>query len=197
LIPPARGRQVCERLCQVCPSILPISGPAPAHSAPCPQNLGERDTLRRIVALLGLGSNKISLWLAPPAASPDSTTVACRTGVSLDYRQRGWASAYPLVLVPRVASGAFALGPRVPRPCRSFAVVSPSMSGQTTAGKRAPMVGKWPNPSKLSEMSAQAGGLWIRRVLVRAQEGQCPGRNPRAFVSGHRPPGAVHPGART
>jgi hypothetical protein len=40
------------------------------------------------------------------------------------------------------------------------------------AGKRAPMLGKWPIPNKLSKMSAQAGGLWIRRVLVRAQEGQ-------------------------
>jgi hypothetical protein len=34
------------------------------------------------------------------------------------------------------------------------------------------MLGKWPNPNKLSEKSAWAGGLWIRRVLVRAQEGQ-------------------------
>jgi hypothetical protein len=41
------------------------------------------------------------------------------------------------------------------------------------------MLGKWPNPNNLSEMSAWAGGLWIRRVLVglrppsaRAQEGQ-------------------------
>jgi hypothetical protein len=34
------------------------------------------------------------------------------------------------------------------------------------------MLRKWPNPNKLSEKSAWAGGLWIRRVLVRAQEGQ-------------------------
>jgi hypothetical protein len=34
------------------------------------------------------------------------------------------------------------------------------------------MLGKWPFPNKLSEMSAWAIGLWIRRVLVRAQEGQ-------------------------
>jgi hypothetical protein len=34
------------------------------------------------------------------------------------------------------------------------------------------MLEKWPNPNKLSEMSAWAIGLWIRRVLVRAQEGQ-------------------------
>jgi hypothetical protein len=34
------------------------------------------------------------------------------------------------------------------------------------------MLGKWPIPNKLSEKSAWAGGLWIRRVLVRAQEGQ-------------------------
>jgi hypothetical protein len=55
---------------------------------------------------------------------------------------------------------------------RSFAVVSPGASGQTPAGKRAPMLGKWPFPNKLSEMPAWARGLWIRRVLVRAQEGQ-------------------------
>jgi hypothetical protein len=34
------------------------------------------------------------------------------------------------------------------------------------------MLGKWPFPNRLSEMSAWAEGLWIRRVLVRAQEGQ-------------------------
>jgi hypothetical protein len=42
------------------------------------------------------------------------------------------------------------------------------------------MLGKWPNPNKLSEMPAWARGLWTRRVLVhpnrwpsaRAQEGQ-------------------------
>ncbi|HJR16729.1 MAG TPA: hypothetical protein VJ808_07735 [Gemmatimonadales bacterium] len=33
------------------------------------------------------------------------------------------------------------------------------------------MLGKWPIRNKLSEMPAWAGGLWIRRVLVRAQEG--------------------------
>jgi hypothetical protein len=53
-----------------------------------------------------------------------------------------------------------------PASCRSFAVASPGTSGQTRAGKRAPMLGKWPNPSKLSKMSAWAGGLWIRSVLV-------------------------------
>ena len=34
------------------------------------------------------------------------------------------------------------------------------------------MLGKWPFPNKLSGKVAPAGGLWIRRVLVRAQEGQ-------------------------
>jgi hypothetical protein len=66
---------------------------------------------------------------------------------------------------------------------RSLAVVSPGISGQTTAGMRAPMLEKWPNPNRLSEKSAWAGGLWIRRrVLVhlrwpwaRAQEGQLEG----------------------
>ena len=34
------------------------------------------------------------------------------------------------------------------------------------------MLGKWPFPNRLSAMPAWAKGLWIRRVLVRAQEGQ-------------------------
>jgi len=67
------------------------------------------------------------------------------------------------------------------RGCRSFAVVSPGTSGQTTAGKRAPMLGKWPIPNELSEMSAWATGLWIRRVLVRAQEGQLEARSELSF----------------
>jgi len=70
-------------------------------------------------------------------------------------------------------AGRQALNAELPRlHCRSFAVVSPGTGGQITPGKRAPMLGKWPNPNKLSEMSAWARGLWIRRVLVRAQEGQ-------------------------
>jgi hypothetical protein len=70
------------------------------------------------------------------------------------------------VLHPELATS---LGPEH---CCSFAVVSPGMSGQTTGGKRAPMLGKWPFPNKLSGKVAPAGGLWIRRVLVRVQEGQ-------------------------
>src|SRR5918994_4634115 len=66
---------------------------------------------------------------------------------------------------------------------RSFAGVSPGKSGQTTAGERAPMLGKWPNPNKLSEKSAWAGGLWIRRVLVRAQEGQLKSAGELTIVS--------------
>jgi hypothetical protein len=54
------------------------------------------------------------------------------------------------------------------------------------AGKRAPMLGKWPIPNKLSKMSAQAGGLWIRRVLVRAQEGQLGRPNATSVASGLR-----------
>jgi hypothetical protein len=67
----------------------------------------------------------------------------------------------------------------LPPKCRSFAVVSPGKRGQTTTGKRTPMLGKWPIPNKLSGMPAWAIGRWIRRVLVhlrwpsaRAQEGQ-------------------------
>ena len=37
------------------------------------------------------------------------------------------------------------------------------------------MLWEWPIPNKLSEMFAWAKGLWIRRVLVRAQEGQLEG----------------------
>jgi len=43
------------------------------------------------------------------------------------------------------------------------------------------MLGKWPFPNKLSEMLAWAGGLWIRRVLVRAQEGQLETRSELGF----------------
>jgi hypothetical protein len=43
------------------------------------------------------------------------------------------------------------------------------------------MLGKWPFPNKLSEMSAWAIGLWIRRVLVRAQEGQLEGPRPLSW----------------
>ncbi len=63
------------------------------------------------------------------------------------------------------------------RPSGGSAVVCRSFSGHKRANygrEAAQMLGKWPHPNKLSEMPAQAGGLWIRRVLVRAQEGQCP-----------------------
>src|SRR5215208_3461945 len=72
----------------------------------------------------------------------------------------------------------------VSQDCRGFTVVSPGMSGHTTVGKRAPMLGKWPNPNKLSGKLAPGGGLWIRRVLVRAQEGQWPVREHRPFFYG-------------
>ena len=65
-------------------------------------------------------------------------------------------------------------------------IVSPGTSGQTPAGKRAPMLSKWPNPNKLSEVSAWARGLWIRRVLVRAQEGQLGRPNATSVASGLR-----------
>ena len=45
------------------------------------------------------------------------------------------------------------------------------------------MLGKWPNPNKLSGKVAPAGGLWIRRVLVRAQEGQLKSAGELTFVS--------------
>jgi hypothetical protein len=67
-----------------------------------------------------------------------------------------------------------ALDVRSPHPgvdCRSFAVV---FSGQKRArydAEAGTVLGKWPIPNKLLETPAWAGGLWIRRVLVRAQEG--------------------------
>jgi hypothetical protein len=48
------------------------------------------------------------------------------------------------------------------------------------------MLGKWPLPDRLSEMSAWERGLWIRRLLVRAQEGQCPVHPHLAFCLGLR-----------
>jgi hypothetical protein len=45
------------------------------------------------------------------------------------------------------------------------------------------MLGKWPNPNKLSGKSAWAEGLWIRRVLVRAQEGQLESAGALTLVS--------------
>jgi hypothetical protein len=44
------------------------------------------------------------------------------------------------------------------------------------------MLGKWPIPNKLSGKVAPARGLWIRRVLVRAQEGQLEGPTPLRWV---------------
>jgi hypothetical protein len=60
---------------------------------------------------------------------------------------------------PRVLSRRSRMPPDLGGPplrCRSFAVVSPGMSGQTTAGKRAPMLSKWPILNKLPEMIAPA-----------------------------------------
>jgi hypothetical protein len=48
------------------------------------------------------------------------------------------------------------------------------------------MLGKWPTPNKLHGMIAPAGGLWIRRVLVRAQEGQLEGPIPLRWVGPFR-----------
>jgi hypothetical protein len=59
------------------------------------------------------------------------------------------------------------------------------------------MLGKWPIPNKLSGKVAPAAGLWIRGVLVRAQEGRCPVQQHRAFIwgaaFGSSPGGAMKP----
>jgi hypothetical protein len=45
------------------------------------------------------------------------------------------------------------------------------------------MLGKWPVLNNCPERLPPAGGLWIRRVLVRAQEGQLKSVGALTFVS--------------
>jgi hypothetical protein len=59
---------------------------------------------------------------------------------------------------------------------RSVAAVCAGVTGQPSAWERTPMLGRVAFPSDLPALIAPTGGLWIRRVLVRAQEGQLEAR---------------------
>jgi hypothetical protein len=116
----------------------------------------------------------------PPAPSPR------RRGVG--HRLRGerpvlirWAGPSRFCALAMLEGGAVVGSVRQKR--RSFAVVSPGMNGQTTTGKRAPMLGKWPNPNKLSGKGCPG---W--RTLDQESPGSSPGgaievanRRPRLF----------------
>src|SRR2546422_5531992 len=60
--------------------------------------------------------------------------------------------------------------------CKHFTSVSPDMSGHGCQTDRAPMLVGTPRPVILSVFRALGPPLWIRRVLVRAQEGQLEAR---------------------
>src|SRR3989441_9715559 len=60
--------------------------------------------------------------------------------------------------------------------CKHFASVSPGMSGHRCQTDRAPMLVGTPLPVNLSVFVALGPALWIRRVLVRSQEGQLEAR---------------------
>ena len=64
------------------------------------------------------------------------------------------------------------------------ATVSPGMSGQNPRVLRAPMLDKSPIPGKLPGARAPRLRLWIRRVLVRAQEGQLKPKPGAALICG-------------
>src|SRR5207249_12097851 len=57
--------------------------------------------------------------------------------------------------------------------CKHFTSVSPDMSGHECQTDRAPMLVGTPLPVNLSVFVALGPALWIRRVLVRAGEGNC------------------------
>src|SRR3989442_2710914 len=60
--------------------------------------------------------------------------------------------------------------------CKHFTSVSPDLSGHRCQTDRAPMLVGTPLPVILSVFRALGPALWIRRVLVRAQEGQLEAR---------------------
>src|SRR5436309_16142972 len=73
-------------------------------------------------------------------------------------------------------------------PCKHFTSVSPGMSGHRCQTDRAPMLVGTPGPVILSVFRALGPALWIRRVLVRFQEGQSKGPLAALF---HAPPGSL------
>src|SRR5436853_1674465 len=60
--------------------------------------------------------------------------------------------------------------------CKRLTSVSPGMSGHRCQTDRAPMLVGTPRPVNLSVFNALGPALWIRRVLVRSQEGQLEAR---------------------
>src|SRR5205807_7286099 len=68
--------------------------------------------------------------------------------------------------------------------CKHFTSVSPAMSGHECQTDRAPMLVGTPLPVILSVFVALGPALWIRRVLVRSQEGQLKRRpRPSLFIA--------------
>ena len=60
-------------------------------------------------------------------------------------------------------------------PCKRFASVSPGQSGHYLPSLRAPMLDGQPLTDMVSSKQTRTARLWIRRVLVRSQEGQLRG----------------------
>jgi len=75
---------------------------------------------------------------------------------------------------------------------KHFTSVSPDLSGHGCQTDRAPMLVGTPLADKVSAKAALGPALWIRRVLVRAQEGQLQWphglrRRPLSFPAGGQP----------
>src|SRR5207237_3536672 len=60
--------------------------------------------------------------------------------------------------------------------CKRFTSVSPDPCGHAPRAFRAPMLGGQPLTDMVSSKQTRSARLWIRRVLVRAQEGQLEAR---------------------
>src|SRR5436309_378061 len=59
---------------------------------------------------------------------------------------------------------------------KRFTSVSPDQSGHCPRALRAPMLGGQPLTDMVSSKQTRSARLWIRRVLVRSQEGQLEAR---------------------
>ena len=70
----------------------------------------------------------------------------------------------------------FCKGESIRTLCKHFTSVSPGASGHRCQTDRAPMLVGTPPPVILSVFRGLGPALWIRRVLVRAQEGQLEAR---------------------
>ncbi len=65
---------------------------------------------------------------------------------------------------------------------KHFTSVSPGQSGHYFPSLRAPMLGGQPLTDMVSSKQTRTARLWIRRVLVRSQEGQL--ERPQRFARG-------------